>query len=142
LGIRLKPWRTGSKILVCPPSDHVAKLFGLEGWERVTLATVKQHTDRPIKVRRKGDPRTFAADVSDAHCVVAHNSIAAVEAVTLGVPVFVDRSSAAAPVGLTDLTKIEIPVYPDRDEWVRSLAYGQFTREEMQSGLAWRTCAS
>lgn len=137
LGVRLKPWRRGTKILVCPPSDHVAKLFGLEGWEHKTLRILKQHTDRPIKVRRKGDARTFLADAAEAHALVTTNSIAAVEAAVFGVPVFVDESSAAKPIGLTDLSQIETPIYPDRDPWAHSLAYGQFTRDEMKTGLAW-----
>jgi hypothetical protein len=139
LGVRLKPWRKGKEIIVCPPSDHVCRVFGLDAWERETVRALKEHTDRPIRVRRKTDSRTFLSAISDAHCVVTHNSLAAVEAAVFGVPVFVDKSSAAAPVALTDLTKIETPIYPDREGWACSLAYGQFTRDEMKSGLAWES---
>jgi hypothetical protein len=141
LGIRLKPWRRGGDIIVCPPSENVSKIFGLDGWEAWALKTLKAHTDRPIKVRRKSDPNGFLHAIGNAHCVVTHNSLAAVEAAVFGVPVFVDKSSAAAPIGLTDLSKIETPLYPDREMWARSLAYGQYTRAEMKAGL-WRACTS
>jgi hypothetical protein len=138
LGVRLKPWRTGREIVVCPPSDHFARLFGLQNWLTETLAILKCVTDRPVKVRRKTDNRTFPVALGNAHCVVTSSSLSAVEALTLGVPVFVDPCSSASPVGLTDLTKIEEPIYPDREPWAQSLAYGQFTRAEMRDGTCWR----
>ena len=138
LRITLKPWRKGRDVVVCPPSDHVCKLFGLEGWEAETVERLKHLTDRPIKVHRKTDKQNFQAAINGAHCVVTTNSIAAVEAVTKGIPVFVDPTSAASPVGLTDLTNIEEPIYPDRDAWAASLAYGQFTRDEMRDGTCWK----
>lgn len=137
LGVELKPWRKGQNIVVCPSSDHFNKCFGLENWEAETVALLKQHTDRPIVVRRKDGQGSFAEAMADAHAVVTSMSLAAVEAVTMGVPVFVGAGSAAAPVGLTDYSKIESPLYPEREPWARSLAYGQFTRDEMKEGLAW-----
>lgn len=139
LGIRLKHWRKGRDVVVCPPSDHFTRLFGLQGWLPYVMDSLKHLTDRPIKIRRKTDNRTFPVAISNAHCVVTSSSIAAVEAATLGVPVFVDECSAAAPIGLTDLSKIEEPIYPDREPWAHSLAYGQFTRDEMKDGTCWRT---
>lgn len=138
LGVSLMPWRSGRKIIVCPPSEHVQRIFGLQKWEQTTLDTLRMHTDRPIVIRRKTDPGPFAESLNDAHCLVTSSSIAAVESVLSGVPVFIEAISAAEPVGLTDLTKIEAPVYPDREPWAHSLAYGQFTRDEMRTGLLWQ----
>ena len=134
----MKPWGKGKHILIAPPSDHVCNLFGLKGWEAETLEKLKHLTDRPIKVHRKTDPNNFQAALAGAHCVVTTNSIAAVEAALRGVPVFVDETSAAAPIGLTDLEKINEPIYPEREPWAWSLAYGQFTRDEMRDGTCWR----
>ena len=131
LGIELAPWRKGRNILVCPPSDLILNLYGIPKWTEITVSRLKQQTDRPIIVNQKGDP--FRERLKDAHCVVTVSSIAAVEAVVEGVPVFVSEISAAAPVGRTDLD-IEHPVRPERDPWVRSLAYGQFTKEEFGEG--------
>lgn len=140
LGIEMKPWREdGRWILVCPPSSPaVEALFGVDGWLAKTLDVLGQHTDRPIKVRRKGDAETLSDALADAHAVVAFQSNVAVEAALAGVPVFVDPVSAAAPVGRSDLTMIETPWRPDREAWAWSLAWGQFTVPEMSSGLAWR----
>lgn len=138
LNIELQPWRKGRDIIVCPPSSHVCKIFGCHEWEANTTASLRRFTARPIRIRRKTDPSPFAEAIRNAHAVVTSSSIAAVEAALLGVPVFVDAISAASLIGLTDLSKIESPVYPDREPWVHSMAYGQFTRDEMKEGLAWR----
>jgi hypothetical protein len=138
LGVELKPWHAGDYIVVCKPSDHVAKMFGAEDWLETTCELLKKHTDRLIVRRRKDDPIPLPKMLLRAHALVAFNSIAAVEAVTLGTPVFVPKGSAASPMGETDLTKIEDPLYPEREGWAHSLAYGQFTIEEMRDGTAWR----
>jgi hypothetical protein len=46
--------------------------------------------------------------------------------------------NSCAPIAETDFAKIEIPKYADREPCYHSLAYGQFTKEEMQNGWAWR----
>jgi hypothetical protein len=103
---------------------------------------LQRHTARPIVVRRAPQPgetaEPLAEALSKAHALVTPSSNVAIEAVVAGVPVFVSPSSAAAPVGLTDLSLIEAPVYPDRDKWLAHLAYCQFSLEEMRSGAAWR----
>ncbi len=137
LGLKMKPWRKGREIVICPPSEHQCNVFGWHGWLSDVMAKLHKVTDRPIRVRLKTDPMPFAEAIKTAHCVITLNSIAAVESVLEGVPVFVDPISAAAPVGLTDFSKVESPVYPDREPWAHSLAYGQFTRGEMKEGLAW-----
>jgi hypothetical protein len=73
--------------------------------------------------------------------LVTHGSNAAVEAVIMGCPVIVDRSSAAALVGLTDLAEVERPLYPERQPWVNALAYAQFDERELVDGTLWRLIA-
>jgi hypothetical protein len=77
------------------------------------------------------------ADLEGAHALVTHGSIAAVEAVILGCPVFVHPDSAAALVGRTDLKMIEHPLMPDRTKWLHSLAYSQFNERELVDGTLW-----
>jgi hypothetical protein len=83
-----------------------------------------------------------APDENDVYALVTFNSNAAVESVFHGVPVFtLAPASAAAPVGLNDLSQIETPYYPDQDklfEWGCHLAYGQFHISELKSGAAKR----
>lgn len=141
LPVEIQPWKPeGRWIVVCPPSSPETESLweASRGWLGRTLATLGKHTDRPIKVRRKGDPETVAQAMADAYAVVTFQSNIAVDAVLAGVPVFVDPINAAAPVGETDFAKIETPVRPDREPWAWSLAWGQFTIGEMESGFCWR----
>lgn len=80
---------------------------------------------------------SFRQHWPSAHCLITHGSVAAVEAVILGCPVFVDATSAAAPVGRTD-RDLENPVMPDRTAWLHSLANAQFNLPEILSGEGWR----
>ncbi len=139
----LKPWQRGERnVLVCPPTDYFMAAHGCTDWLDRTLEALQRHTDRPIVVRRKPQPgetvEPLAEALSKAHALVTHSSNVAIEAVVAGVPVFVSPSSAAAPMGLTDLSLIETPAYPDRDKWLAHLAYCQFSFDEMHSGAAWR----
>lgn len=137
--LQVKPWsRSGRHIVVASPPDGYAQLHHLKDWTERTIAALKEHTDRPIVTRQKVDDRALQHDLAGAHCLVTHASIAAVEAVILGCPVFVDPESAAALVGKTSLDEIERPIYPDRDAWLHSLAYSQFNERELIDGTLWR----
>lgn len=82
--------------------------------------------------------RSLQSDLDGAHCLVTHGSIAAVESVILGCPVFVHPDSAAALVGHTKLKHIESPVYPDRQPWLNALAYSQYSESELIDGTLFR----
>jgi hypothetical protein len=45
--------------------------------------------------------------------------------------------NSCAPIAETDFSKIETPKYADREPCYYSLAYGQFSAEEMRNGWAW-----
>jgi hypothetical protein len=80
--------------------------------------------------------------LDDVHAVVTFNSIAGTEAILAGVPVFaMAPSNAARPVSNTDLTRIDKPWFPDRDQvlaWAYHLAYAQFHIDEFKNGQAER----
>lgn len=138
----LWPWaRDGKHIVVAEPSPTYARFHGIVGWTEKTVTRLKCHTNRPIRVRDKEMQRfgrKLHEDLDGAHALIAHGSNAAVEAVIMGCPVFVDPCSAAALVGKTDLAEIERPIYPDRESWARSLAYCQFNEKELVDGTLWR----
>jgi len=146
--IEFQPWRTGTKIVVAAPDEKPCKFYNvqLDQWIAQTVATIKQHTDRPVIVRQRAPKRidriatdTLAQALEDAHALVTFNSNAATESVLLGVPVFTLAPNAAGPVGSQDLSQIEKPYYPDRDKlhaWASSLAYGQVHISEMKNGTA------
>lgn len=135
-------WRkNGKHIVVACPTETYSRFHNLTNWTEKTLEALSRVTDRPVICRHKESKRPLQDDLKGAHALVSHGSIAAVESAILGTPVFVDESSAAALVGLTDLNQIERPVYPDREPWVHSLAHGQFDERELTNGDLWRLMA-
>jgi hypothetical protein len=148
--ININPRHTGRNIVIVMPEDKPCIVYGTtaQQWLAETLATVKQHTDRPIVVRERNKNRQvreavpFTSLLKDAHAVIVYNSIAATESVLEGVPAFVCApSNAADPVANRDLAKIEDPWFPDLDlvrAWACHLAYGQFHNRELRDGTAAR----
>lgn len=139
----LWPWSENRQghIVVAEPSPTYARFHGIEGWTEQTVAKLKQLTGKRIVLRDKEMQRfgrKLHQDLKGAHCLVTHGSNAAVEAVFMGCPVFVDPCSAAALVGRTDLDQIEWPSFPDREAWVRSLCYSQFNERELVDGTLWK----
>lgn len=142
LRLHVKPWRKGGRyIMICPPSSAVLAAYRADHrWLYETTRLVKRFTDRPIKIRHKHSHPSLPRALEDVHCLVTFTSNAAVEAAALGVPVFVTHPCAASPVASSDLSLLDTPHYADnREEWLASLAYGQFTLEEIEKGLACAT---
>jgi hypothetical protein len=147
-GREIQPWRRqGHHILVCPQSEAHGRNHGFDvhEWLRDVHATLAQHTGRPIVVRwkKQNGPhgRPIARDLANAWAVVVHSSAAAIDALIAGVPVFVLAPFACtARMGLSDLSKIDAPFYPDdREPFLHALADHQWTLREIFEGLAWRT---
>lgn len=147
---KFRPWRKGGRnILIAMPDDKPCKFYGVDKhtWLQETIATIKQHTDRPIVVReraakrsdRMSDTLEQALD-NDVFALVTFNSIAAVESIFAGIPAFtLAPTHAASPVSLDDLSRIETPYYPGHDKlyaWACHLAYGQFHVNELKNGKA------
>ncbi len=138
--VEVLPWRKKKKhvVIAQPSATYSVSHDGAKGWTEQTLDQLARVTDRPIVIRNKETRRPLQYDLDDAHCLVTHGSIAAVEAVILGCPVIVAPDSAAALVGLTDINAIETPIYPERQQWLNSLAYCQFSETELIDGTLWR----
>ena len=150
LGLEVANRRRGNTILIVAPDEKPCKFYDIEldTWLKQTIDTIKQHTDRPIVVRDRSRSRTdrktnrVEKALDDVHAVVTFNSIAGTEAILAGVPVFaLAPSNAARPVSNTDLTRIDNPWWPDRDQllaWAYHLAYAQFHIDEFRNGTAER----
>lgn len=135
-GVKVKPWRKGGKyILLAMSSSAVYEYFNEVGWEDRTRYYLKQYTDREVITRKKHGGENLQQQLAKAWCVITHASMVAVDAVLAGVPVIVTGPSIARPMGHTELSKVEDPVFPDREAWFRSLAYAQYTPEEMARGI-------
>lgn len=141
--------RPGKNILLIMNTEKPFEFYGIskDTWVRNTIATIKAHTDRPIIIREKSGraERTTTDNIYDAlkndvWALVTFNSIAAVEAIQYGIPAFALAPTAAAPVASADLSQIENPVKPHEDvviKWLASVAYGQFSIDELIQGTAW-----
>ena len=148
--LRFPGWKKdGSSILVVTPSEKPCKFYGIDRDKFVeeTLATLKQHTDRPIVVRDKVNRRDRVGsgsiynqlDQDDVFAVVTYNSIAATEAIGYGIPCFTLAPNAADYFCDKNLENIETPKYEDNsavEKWQHWLAYCQYTATEMKQGVA------
>jgi hypothetical protein len=148
--------KKGKKILVIVPNRKSCVFYGYDTdpyvngekpWLMNTIETIKKHTDMEIVVREKGSRSArhhhsiFDALDEEIFATVTFNSIAALESVIYGIPSFVTVPCAASPLALTDLSQIATPFYPDESlvqQHCASLAYGQFTVEEIANGTAWK----
>jgi hypothetical protein len=152
-----KGWKKkGRKILVIVPNRKSCVFYGYDTdpyingekpWLMNTIDTIKKYTDMEIVIREKGSRSArqhhsiFDALDEGVFATVAFNSIAALESVVYGIPSFVTVPCAASPLALTDLSQIATPFYPDEtlvQQHCSSLAYGQFTPDEIANGTAWR----
>jgi hypothetical protein len=136
--LKIRPWNKGSKIVVAMSTEHLYKLHGLNisDWLEKTIATIKKHSDRKILVREKKAKGPIEDTLKDAHALVTYTSMAALDALQMGVPVFCSEKCAAAPMALQDLTRIEHPLYPDdRERLFWTMADHQFTENELASGM-------
>lgn len=140
----VKPWKKGgprSHIVVADTGVEYWDVHADRNWTNRVIAEIRRHTGRRIVIRGKEAKVPLYEELAGAHCLVTHGSVAAVEAVVMGYPVFVDPHSAAALVGSTDFTAIERPVYPDRTKWLHSLAYNQWNENELVDGTLFRMLA-
>jgi hypothetical protein len=150
IGYTYKKFTTGSKILICPPSEKIMNLFNQPSptnWVDQTIEELKKYTDRPVEIRLK--PTRFERTTSntiesalddDVYCLITYNSIAAVEALMYGKPAITLGPNAAQLICNTKISDIENLNSPGKDEMHRfmcHLSYAQFTRDEMQNGYAW-----
>jgi hypothetical protein len=153
LRIPIQPMKKdGRKILIAKPDEKPCKFYDidLERWVSDTVLEIQKYTDRPIEIRDRAKHRIDRVENdtlkdaldNDVFALVTFNSVAATESVLHGIPAFtLAPSNAAHPVCLQDLSKIETPYYPSKDEvyaWASHLAYGQFHIDELRNGEAWR----
>lgn len=140
----------GSRILILPPSEKAMRCgwgLDLQSWLDETVTEIQKHSDREILIREKRirherqlHDTIWEALADDVYCVVTYNSIAAVEALIAGKPIFALGPNAAHHFAKNNLAEIENPLIPDDDEVRRffcHLAYCQFTKAEMLNGAAW-----
>jgi len=151
LNIDQYSFKQGSAIVVIPPDRkivHALQLGSEDRWIDETILKIKKFTDREIKVRKRPESRadrivsnTFKDFIKDdTFCVVGYSSNALVEAAMHDIPVIALGDSATRSLynyQLQEIEKIKPAYLSDKQAWLNHLAYSQFTREELLSGLAW-----
>lgn len=156
-GDAIRPYhKNGKYVLVVPPSHSMALHFGGTDWLDKTLKILKENTDREIIIREKPyNPKSFfdsegkmmpgpsenkqpekPFEWDKVHAVVTFNSSITIKAFHNGVPCFSNFENPCGEICESDFSKIETPMYADREPVFNSLAYGQFTQEEFRNGWA------
>lgn len=147
-------YKNRKSILILPPSDAVAKVFGAQSWLPRIAQKIKQHTNRPLIIRHKPGPILNDNLItlkgrsnydyppmdeiwSKVYCVVAFNSNMAVDALIRGIPVITTPYSATWPIS-NKVESIENLIEFDRSALFSSLSWGQYNIDEMRSGYAYK----
>lgn len=157
LGVPLQAWKPRpkhGKILLAGMSEKAshAERIAHQSWERKALEAIRQHSRIPVIYRPKPSCKRsqpiqgagfdkvspLAGVFKNCHAVVTRQSNTAIDGLLAGVPVFCEYG-AASVLGLSDLSLIETPSYPDgRQQWAEDIAWCQFTPGEIATGLPFK----
>lgn len=123
-------------------------------WGQAQVSRIAQYTDRPILYRPRPSHNeapivegavltegALADDLNRSRVVVSHGGNIGFDSLLHGVGHFAIGNSVARPVSETDWAMIDQPLWPrdrKRREWLNSVAYCQWTADEVASGLGWR----
>lgn len=162
--LELLPYNNkGKHILICLQREGGWSMRGepVMSWLNSTIRTIRQHSDRPIVIRThpgtrmyeqnaKQIERQFQVRVSpkdkplteDLHkcwATVVKNSSPAVASLMYGVPIFATDPihCQAGELAISDLTQIENPQRPEREQWLWKLCASHWNMEELSNGACW-----
>ena len=163
IGIELQPWRqSGNHILICLQRNGGWSMGGLDvmKWLHMILKRLPKYSNRPIVVRaHPGDKRakqylkvnhpnvtiskspSILDDLKNCWSVITYNSSPGVAAAIEGVPVFVTdptpQISQAYDVANFNISEIENPRMPERQQWIEKIAMSHFNFTDLRTGVAW-----
>ena len=146
-------WDTGDTkhILLCPSSPTVTyHINGItqEEWIKQVTLEIKKYTDREIRLRNKPRPNNqwWNTDIKDdlkgCHCLVTNMSLSAIDAILNQTPAITHQRNVASFITSKDISKIEKPMRPGHktvNEWLKMITENQFTLEEIENGIAYKT---
>jgi hypothetical protein len=138
------------KILLVLPNPKACRFYDIDcdQWIAETTDKIKTYSDLPIEIRVKGARSErnhgysiYSAFDTGVYATVSFNSIASLESVLYGIPAFVSVPCAASLLASTDLSDLRNPFKPDLNIILKhcyTIAYGQYTQEELLNGTAWK----
>jgi len=163
--INVNEWKhRGDHILVCLQKRYDAAVKRIYdngdtyiGYISDVVEQLKKKTDRPILIRSHPTDKSVGDllrqklpyvkistndnlydDFNMTHTMVTYNSHSAVEAVLYGLPtVTLDSSAIAWDVSGKKVTDICNAPQPDRTEWLKRLAFMQWSVKELNDGYVW-----
>lgn len=138
---KMMNYNLGDKIVLCPPSDTVARFFGWESehhWINTTKNILSMCSDRECVISTKRSAPLHSL-LKDAWCVFGFNSNALLTSIIEGIPtisVYHER-----PFGSLNFIEkkdyLENYLYIDQAK-LPSFVANQWTIDEIRNGLYWR----
>jgi hypothetical protein len=149
--LKWRGWKNyDKKILLVLPNPKACRYYDIDcdTWINETTEKIKTYSNLPIEIRVKGSRSErnhgysiYSAFETGVYATVSFNSIASLESVLYGIPAFVSVACAASALTSTDLSTLKNPFRPSTEDitkMCKTLAYGQFTHEEITNGTAWK----
>lgn len=150
LGLEIKPWNSGTEVIVAGSTQKAATDHGMAymEWERRAIKRLISYGLNPIYRPKPNDPnarpiesagydhRPISEALRNARVWVTHHSNSAVDALLAGVPVHCEIGAAAA----LSMTFDQIPNAPrreGREAFLADVAWLQWTLDEMRTGEPW-----
>ena len=129
---------TKRKFIVRPHPNNVSNI--LERRKELPADIELQYTQKNFVGDEKKHYRFhFQEALNNCHAFITHNSTASVDSCVRGVPTFVTSDLALCwTVANKDLTKIESPDYPEREQWVNDLGYKLWSIKEIRDGTVYK----
>lgn len=164
LDCNLRPYKNaGDHVLLCLQRQGGWSMGGKDilAWAADTIVKIRMHSNRQIVVRsHPGDKtiidfkkfvkqfrnvtysspeKSLLSDLKNCWAVVNHNSSPTVGAAIEGYPIFVTDPlrSQCRDIANTDLSLIENPARPDRQDWASRLAMSHWNFNDLESGKCW-----
>ncbi len=135
--VKVREWRDGGDfILLIPAPPNPLWFHGEHKWNEEVIERLCRVTSREIRVK-SNKSNGLGDSIKNCYALVTHSSVAGVEAACEGVRVCGPKTSPAYPVGV-EVEQIESAIQPERDRWVNTLTYSQFTMAELADGSAWQ----
>ena len=164
--IEVKEWhRPGDLILVClqkPMDSALNRLhdrnISYQSFCISIINQIKKNSDRKILLRpHPKDPtdlvlnlrsifpdieisnsKSILEDLNRSWCMITYNSTSSVESILYGVPtITLDTGAVSTEVTFHSLDNIESVINFDRDNWLKKIAFMQWSEEEIKSGYVW-----